>query len=583
MFLVLALPTASILADSLPSYLVRYTAESIVSDGKLDEPSWTNAPWSSDFVWIDTGDAAPLKSRFKAIYNRNGLHLAFEHESARLPGAPLDAEMPRACEAFLDPEGRGRRYLEYAAAPDGSQHAVIWNGKLRVREWSGQLGANPQVGITNITASPSRETVIYEVAFSWSELSRLTGQRPAPPPGGAAWRANFARIESGEFKGDYVWAPMEMSSMHNPGQFGWLVFAGTDNALVAVPPSALAPRVEDALKIRGSSRFPLFYRALWTRFPVQADGDGNLYAVGKSFVTCLSREGLAKWTLTRRDRVPQVIRSAAVVGDKLYLTGEGTHAGLMTVADDGRVERLGKKEGFHLSISATLQPVRHDRAVITDGNQYQVITPEGLRPPIQVAQKIHCLALLEEDRVAVGTDAGLALHDARGKLTRLTPIVGGITAVAAIGNLAVGTSGKSGLYRLDADGSCTCHPRPLRTKFDAVFADGRGGCWAAYTGGMLHVNRVGEVRDFREPLGIAGVEVYDGAVTADGRAVFAARVANASWYGSTRTTSFLLVNHGGRWHRWTVREGLPGYVNSVSAIGNEFFLSTNAGVFRFRL
>lgn len=582
MFLVAALPTVAALGDALPSYLVRYTASAIVADGKIDEAAWTNAAWSSDFVWIDTGDAAPLKSRFKALYNRNGLHFAFEYEAPRLPGEPLDADMPRACEVFLDPEGRGRRYLEYAAAPDGAQHTVIWNGKLSVRDWSGELGVNPQVAITNIATGANRETVIYEVAFTWSELSKLTRQRPAPPAAGTAWRANFSRVETGEFAGDHVWAPMEVSYMHNPGQFGWLVFAGTDNALSQVPPSAVVPKVEDAQKIRGSSRFPLFHRALWTRFPLQADAEGNLYAVGKSFITCLSREGLAKWTLTRRDRVPQFIRSAAVVGDKLYLTGEGAHAGLMTVADDGRIERLGKKEGFHLSISAKLQPVRNDRALILDGNQYQVITPEALRAPVQVAQKVRCLALLDEDRVAVGTEAGFALHDAGGKLVRHSPIEGGIHAVATIGDFAVGASGKSGLYRLNADGACAYHPQPLRTKFDAVFADGRGGCWAAYTGGLLHVDRAGNVRNFAEPLGLAGLEIYDGAATPDGRAVFAARVPGANWYGSGRHSTVVLSFNGSRWHRWTARDAVPGVVNSISAVGGRFFLSTNAGVFQFR-
>src|SRR5262249_12156406 len=153
------------MVTSLPSYLVKFSPESIRADGRLDEVSWASVPWSSDFVWIDAGDPAPLRSRFKAVYNADGLHFAFEFLSVRVPGQPLDPDFPYACEIFIDPEGRGRRYLEYAVAPDGAEHKVIWNGRLSMREWRGEPGVPSQAGVGRTKISPTRETVVYEVSF----------------------------------------------------------------------------------------------------------------------------------------------------------------------------------------------------------------------------------------------------------------------------------------------------------------------------------------------------------------------------------------------------------------------------------
>src|SRR5205809_6167471 len=71
--------TTTVMSEPLPSYTVRFCSEPICTDGRLDQAAWASAPWSSDFVWIDAGDPAPLRSRFKALYNRDGLHFAFEY------------------------------------------------------------------------------------------------------------------------------------------------------------------------------------------------------------------------------------------------------------------------------------------------------------------------------------------------------------------------------------------------------------------------------------------------------------------------------------------------------------------------
>lgn len=566
----------------LPRYLVSHTADPIRADGKLDETAWASAPWSRDFVWIEAGDPAPLPSRFKALVNRGGLHFAFEFEAPRVAGQPLDPDFPYACEIFLDPQGRGSHYLEYAIAPDGAEHSMIWRGKLSVREWAARRAPRSESGVSRTTLDARRERFVYEVSFPWSGLGPLAGDRRLPPAKGEAWRANFSRVEAGEAQGDYVWAPMGgIYYMHNPGHFGWLVFAGESNPLPNAESIALTPLTDDALTIAGTRRFPLVSRTLWPRWLVPAEDAGFLYLAGKTYVARLDEDGKSEWRLGRTDRLPQFIRSIARVGDKLYLAGQGMNAGVAFVTADGAVHRVAKQEGFVLDVHAVLHSLGDGRAIVVSDNRFQLITPDAILPPVEAAGKVQCAVGVAEDKVVVGTPNGLELYYALGQLIQRTAIAGGVTSLARLDDAAIGASGKNGLYRIDPSGHCAYWPRPLRTKFDGVHVDSRGRCWATYVGGVCLID-AGQVRVFDEPCGVTGLQVKGAAETGDGRMVFSCAVPNANWYGSTLHSSFLLVSDGRRWRKYTFRDGLPGQLNAVTTVGSDAFLCANPGLFKFR-
>jgi len=567
---------------ALPSYLVKFTAETVRADGKIDETAWAAAPWSTDFVWIEMGDAAPLSSRFKAMYTRQGLHFAFEFESPRAPGETLDPDFPYACEIFLDPEGRGRHYLEYAIAPDGAEHSMVWQGKLSVREWKAELGIRSEAGVARTALDPKGERLSYEISFPWTWMASLMGKRKLPPARGESWRANFSRVEAGEFAGDYSWAPMGgVYYMHNPGCFGWLVFAGEENPLATADAAPGTPLEDDVFKIAGSRRFPLFSRTLWPGWLISPAQEEFHFAVSKTYVTRLDAEGRAEWRLTRKDGLPQFIRSLALVGDKLYVAGLGINAGVATVTDHGSLRRVAEQDRFVLDIQATLFWLGDNRAVAASGNRFQIITSQAILPAVEAGAKVQCAVAIPDSKVAIGTANAIELYDATGKLIQRTIVAGGITSLARLQGAAIGVSGKNGLYRMLPTGECGYWPRLLRTKFDRVYTDSRGRCWAAFEGGLVLIE-AGEMRIFNEPRGVMGFQISGAAEMEEGTMVFACTVPNAHWYGSTLHSSFLLTCDGKRCNKYTFRDGLPGQLNSLSKVDGDVFLCTNTGIFRFR-
>src|ERR1043166_647543 len=116
-------------------------------------------------------------------------------------------------------------------------------------QWKGEPSIAAKSGVTR-GIDASHEKLVYEVSFPWNGMSRLTGKRVFPPAKGEAWRANFSRVEAGEAQGDYAWTPMGgIYYMHNPGCFGWLVFAGEKEPLSDVSSASLKLLPDDTFQI----------------------------------------------------------------------------------------------------------------------------------------------------------------------------------------------------------------------------------------------------------------------------------------------------------------------------------------------
>lgn len=600
-------PTPPAAADTgaPPAYLVRYADEPIRPDGHLDEKAWESVPWSSDFVWIDAGDPAPLQARFKAVYNSNGLYFACEYELDEPAPPVLDPNFPYACEIMLDPDGTNRNRVEYAASPDGSQWSIIWHGALAVSRWTSTLNIATQVGISRITSPSGQKNIIYEVAFPWGSLKDLDSHTSLPPQKGYTWRANFSRVQQGKKSGDFTWATMGgMYYIHNPGHYGWLVFSGKDDPLTDLSTVDLKPLPDVYPPIADSKHFQLFNQTMWglwlwpwsqsaTDAAESSSQSRPIFVAGNTFATLLNADGTARWKITRKTAdLPQFIRATALVGDKIYATGDGKNGmgeGMVTIDADGRVHRLTKSDGYDFHPGARIIPLAKDEALIRwqSGeqiqNQFQFIAAGGLRPPVQASGKVLCAASLGGGRIAVGTSEGFSCYDSNGNLVKETPIAGGITSASRVGDVVIGVSGLAGIYRMTTDGHCTYYPFPLRKKFDAIYPDGKGNCWASYTGGVAFITH-DNIQYFYSPLGMAGLKIKDAVHTPDGRMVFAAEIPSADWYESTDNSAFLLVTDGEHWQRYGQKEGVPGQFtqfDSLQVINGHILFNTYLGIFNF--
>lgn len=600
-------PTPPAAADAVapPAYLVRFADESIRPDGRLDEKAWESVPWSRDFAWIEAGDPAPLRSRFKAVYNADGLYIACEYEVDQAPPTTLDPNFPYACEIMLDPEGTGRRCFEYAASPDGSQVTLIWHRRLALSQWTSELNVTTHVGVSGIPSGTGPGVIIYEVALPWDSLKHLEDRPFLPPQKGDKWRANFSRVEQGKHAGDFTWASMGgIYYIHNPGHYGWLVFAGKADPLTDLSAVDLTPLPDVDLKITESPHFHPYNQTMWGLWmmpwtPIPGDTKKpssqaqSVFVAGNTFVTLLNPDGTTSWKITRKTAdLPQFIRAAVLVNDTLYATGDGKNGmgeGMVRINPTGQVHRLTKSEGYDFHANGRLISLGSHAAMLRwkDNDQFrdhfQLITPGGLQPPVQAHGTVLCAAGLGDGPIAVGTSQGFSCYDATGKFIKSTPISGGITAAATVGDAVIGVSGKVGIYRMTADGNCTYHPFPLRTKFDQVYPDGRGNYWASYVGGVALISR-NDIKYFNSPLGLAGIQVLDAVHTKDGTMVFAAKIPNADWYETTKDSAFLLVTDGQQWRRYGFEEGLPGQFSQFESLGllnGDILFNAHTGLFKF--
>lgn len=230
-------------------YLCRRAAAPPVIDGRLDEASWAQAPWSEPFVDIE-GSARPsprFATRFRALWDDRFLYVAAELEEpdlwATLGERDAVIYQEHDFELFLDPDGDGLHYFELEVNARGT----VWDLTLdRPYHRGGRAdnawqAAGLALGIAlDGTLNDPRDRDrgwTVELAIPWAAFGPPGGDREPPRPG-ATWRVNFSRVEwrlqvvAGHYRklpataeDNWVWSPQGVIDMHRPERWGRLVFA----------------------------------------------------------------------------------------------------------------------------------------------------------------------------------------------------------------------------------------------------------------------------------------------------------------------------------------------------------------------
>jgi hypothetical protein len=572
----------------LPAYLAHFASTPVHIDGKLDESAWSQAQWTSDFVWIDSGDPAPFKSHAKIIYDKNALYFGVQYVTPKQPASQaFDITFPHACEIFLDPGGRGQKYLEYAATPDEYQHSIVWHGRISMSQWHGTTpGVQSQVAVTRTHIDATHDLVTYEIAFPWNGMKELTGATNLPPAKGAAWRMNFSRVDEGtEYAGDFSWSPPGIYLMHQPNTFGWLVFAGapSQNPLTKIDSSRLIS-LPDVASTLGSKTMVPFNRLYWAYRPLLAVGK-DFYGLTQDTVSRIDAKGHTQWMRDRRDGLPKYIRSAAVIGDTLWISGKSSNFdGVLTIDKNGAVSTIQQSLPGSKSF---LYALDNKSLVIVQGNKFQIVEQQKVLSLEEAGGIIHDIVKMPDGSIVIGTSKGFELYSPDGKLLKTTDVVGGITSIAMRGDTAIGVAA-IGLVSFRADGKCDFFPSPIRTAFDKIFVDAENRCWASYEGGIALIDK-GHIHFFDAPLGLDGLYVQDG-VAYKGKMIFAAMspkspwgAPTTNWYASGRNSSLLLIYDNGKWSKIGFDEGLPAQINALAIHNNRIFLSTNGGIFEWKI
>lgn len=219
------------------TYLCARAASPITIDGRLDDPAWARAPWTSDFVDIE-GDARPkprFRTRVKMLYDDQNLYIAAELEEPDLKASLTQHDSvifhDNDFEVFVKPLPATPSYYEFEinALNTGwdlfldkpyNQHGHADNS------WdiAGLRTAVALDGTLNNSNDHDHRWTV-EIAYPWKSFS--TRQAVPQPQPGTEWRINFSRVEwtPGNPKEDnWVWSPQGVINMHVPDRWGTLKF-----------------------------------------------------------------------------------------------------------------------------------------------------------------------------------------------------------------------------------------------------------------------------------------------------------------------------------------------------------------------
>lgn len=238
-------------------YVARHTATPIAVDGKLDEPAWAAAPWTTDFTDIE-GDAKPkprFRTRAKILWDDEFLYLAAELAEPHVWGTLTQHDAvifhDPDFEVFVDPDGDTHAYYEFELNALNTGWDLFlpkpyMDGAKARNDWE-IPGLKSAVHIRGTLNDP-RDTDTgwtLEIAFPWRAFtppaapgSPEASRAPAPTPAeGTVWRMNFSRVEwqvtprGGAYEkiprtpeDNWVWSPQGVVDMHRPEMWGRVLF-----------------------------------------------------------------------------------------------------------------------------------------------------------------------------------------------------------------------------------------------------------------------------------------------------------------------------------------------------------------------
>jgi hypothetical protein len=231
--------TASAQAPLPPplSYDCQRAKTPIRIDGKLDDPAWKKAKWTSDFVDIE-GAAKPtprFRTHAKMLWDDKYLYIAAELEEPNVAGTLTKHDSvifkDNDFEVFIKPLPETVSYYEF------EMNALNTGWDLFLPKPYSQRGKPDNgwdiVGLKTAVAVQGTLNHPGDTDRGWTleiayPLDAFNSRQQVPlPRAGTVWRINFSRVEwtPGHPKEDnWVWSPQGVIDMHVPERWGYLHF-----------------------------------------------------------------------------------------------------------------------------------------------------------------------------------------------------------------------------------------------------------------------------------------------------------------------------------------------------------------------
>ena len=218
-------------------YECRRAIGPVTVDGRLDEPAWQQAAWSSDFVDIE-GDQRPkprFRTRVKMIWDDQNLYIGAEMEEPEVKGALTKHDSvifhDNDFEVFLKPLPETSSYYEFEINALNTGWDLYLDkpykqGGKADNSWD-IAGLKTAVTVQGTLNDPSDKDKGWTVEMAYPLKAFANRQEVPMPHAGTEWRANFSRVEwkVGQAKEDnWVWSPQGVVNMHVPDRWGFLRF-----------------------------------------------------------------------------------------------------------------------------------------------------------------------------------------------------------------------------------------------------------------------------------------------------------------------------------------------------------------------
>jgi hypothetical protein len=326
-------------------YVCYRTDIPITVDGNLDEKSWSDVPWTENFVDIE-GSSKPLprlKTHAKILWNDSNLYIAAEleepHVWAYLRQRDTIVFYDNDFEVFIDPDGDTQAYYELevnalATAWDLLLLKPYRDGGPPVTGWNIaglQVGTHIDGTINNPGDIDKGWTVEIKIPLAaMKECSGAAGFAKA----GDKWRIDFSRvewrtiIENGHYvkeinpatgkpfpEDNWVWSPQGRINMHMPEMWGFLQFSG-----LAAGKGTESFIPDPDLPIKWALRM-IYY------------AEDKYYLINNTYSSKLEDLGLKKSDFPENLPVP-VIESTRSAFESYFPSAEGT---IWTIYQDGRI------------------------------------------------------------------------------------------------------------------------------------------------------------------------------------------------------------------------------------------------------
>ncbi|MBJ6367412.1 carbohydrate-binding family 9-like protein [Snuella sedimenti] len=233
------------------TYVAHKVSETIVIDGKADESSWKQAPWTNDFIDIEGVVKPTYQTQVKMLWDETYFYILAKMEEphvwATLKQRDTIIFYNNDFEVFVDPDGDSFNYYELEL----NALNTVWDlfltkpyraGNVVLNDWDIN-GFKSAVHVDGTLNNPNDidKGWTLEMAIPWSVYK--TSYHHDVVPRDTFWRVNFSRVNwdhqitngtyerkkdaNGKHLHEYnwVWSPIGVINMHEPENWGYVYFS----------------------------------------------------------------------------------------------------------------------------------------------------------------------------------------------------------------------------------------------------------------------------------------------------------------------------------------------------------------------